>query len=133
MVVQKMANRPRLQFSLRTSLGVPVALIFLASAGFALYATYTGGRTAINGVADHLHVDLTERVSEHVHRFLRLPEAVVTMNALGIPSLYANPGALERRFWEQTGAFPALSSVYFGNSAGGLVNAGGRWGSPRAT
>jgi PAS domain S-box-containing protein len=103
-----------------------VALVVLAVA-LAGYLSFRNGQQAVNDVAHQLRDELTARIEEHLVTFLDTPHQInqVNANALRQGLLKANDAnALERHFWEQVQIFDSVTSIYFGNTAGGLVNAG---------
>ncbi len=67
-------------------------------------------------------------IQQHLDSYLSIPKSVNQNNAeavrLGLLDLQ-NPTQLERTFWQQIQAFPAISYIYFGQAeAGGYVDAG---------
>ncbi|MBE7550178.1 MAG: PAS domain-containing protein [Anaerolineales bacterium] len=120
-------NKPSLKIPLRVMLIAPfVALVVLAVA-LAGYLSFRNGQQAVNDVAHQLQGELSARIEEHLVTFLDTPHQInqVNANVLRQDLLKANDiNALERHFWEQIQIFNSVTSIYFGNTAGGLVNAG---------
>lgn len=103
-----------------------VALVVLAVA-LAGYLSFRNGQQAVNDVAHQLQGELSARIEEHLVTFLDIPHQInqVNANALRQGLLKASDAnALQRHFWEQIQIFDSVTSIYFGNTAGGLVNAG---------
>jgi signal transduction histidine kinase len=81
----------------------------------------------VNQVAHQLRSEITDRIEEHLRAFLATPHQISQANANAIrqrlPSA-DDPDALERYLWEQIQVFDSVTSIYFGNTEGGLVDAG---------
>ncbi len=95
--------------------------------GLVGYLSFYNGQRAVNDVAYQLRSEITTRIEEHLYTFLNTPHQINQANAniLGQGVFAANDAtALERHFWEQIQIFDSVSSIYFGNTEGGLVDAG---------
>ncbi|MCL4301912.1 MAG: PAS domain S-box protein [Anaerolineae bacterium] len=118
-------DKPPLKIPLRVMLIAPfVALVVLALAG---YLSFRNGQQAVNDVAHQLQGELSARIEEHLVTFLDTPHQINQVNANALRQGLLKAGdanALERHFWEQIQIFDSVTSIYFGNAAGGLVNAG---------
>ena len=105
----------------------PFVLLIVFVVGLAGYLSFQNGQQAVNTVAGQLRSEITTRIKEHLHTFLDTPHRINQINAslFRQGQLKANdPQALERHFWQQIEIFDSVTSIYFGNTAGGLVNAG---------
>ncbi len=103
-----------------------IALTFLA-VGLVGYLSFHNGQKAVNDVAYRLRNEITQRIYDHLHTFLNTPHQINQINAGAMHQglLDENdPAALERHFWRQVRIFRSVTSVYFGNTRGGLVNSG---------
>ncbi len=103
-----------------------VTLTVIAT-GLVAYLSFYNGQCAVNDVADQLRGEITIRIEDQVHTFLDTPNQINQTNANILEhGLIAadDPLALEHHFWEQIQIFDTVSSIYFGNIDGGLVNAG---------
>ncbi len=112
---------------LRIVLIAPFVLLIVFVVGLVGYLSFRNGQQAVNTVAGQLRSEITTRIKEHLHTFLDTPHRINQINAslLRQGQLKANdPQALERHFWQQIEIFDSVTSIYFGNTAGGLVNAG---------
>lgn len=122
-------NRRRLftKIPLRFVFIVPFVIQVALVAGLVGYLSFRNGQQAVNNVAHQLRSEITARIEEHLRAFLNTPHQVNQINAnairQGLPDAN-DPQALERYFWEQIQVFDSLTSVYFGNTEGGLVDAG---------
>ncbi|MCP3872137.1 MAG: hypothetical protein GY699_03140 [Desulfobacteraceae bacterium] len=71
--------------------------------------------------------EISKRIEDHLSAFLNLPHQINHMNAISMQKGQLNTIdslSLERHFWNQVKAFKSVSSIYFGNNQGGLVNSG---------
>ena len=120
-------NRLFTKIPLRLVLIVPFAIQVLFVTLVVGYLSFQNGRQAINNVAGHLRSEIASRIEEHLQTFLATPHQINQINANAIrhgwPDAH-NPDALARYLWEQTQVFDSVTSIYFGNTAGGLVDAG---------
>ncbi|MEA3359363.1 MAG: PAS domain S-box protein, partial [Thermodesulfobacteriota bacterium] len=95
--------------------------------GLVGYLSFRNGQRAVNDVAYQLRNQITTRIEEHLYTFLNIPHQINQTNAnilrRGVLAVNDAP-ALERHFWEQIQIFDSVSSIYFGNTEGGLANAG---------
>lgn len=91
------------------------------------YLSFRNGQSAVNDVARQLRGEVTTHIEEHLYTFLNTPYQINQANAglLRQNILAANDAtALEHHFWEQIRIFDSVSGIYFGNTEGGLVDAG---------
>ena len=119
-------NKP-FKIPLRLVLIVPFVIQIVVVVGLVGYISFKNGQRAVNNVAHQLRSEITARIEEHLRTLLATPHHINQANANVMHQglLEANnPTALERYLWEQIQVFDSVSSVYFGNIAGGLVNAG---------
>ncbi len=103
-----------------------VILNFLA-VGMVGYLSFRNGYRAVDDVVHQLRNEITARIEEHLNTFLDAPHHINEVNAglLRRGLIKANDvGGLERHFWEQIQMFDSVSSIYFGNTKGGLIDAG---------
>ncbi|MDF1514218.1 MAG: ATP-binding protein [Anaerolineae bacterium] len=111
---------------LRTLLIVPF-VVQIVLVGVMGYLSFQNGRHAVNDVAHQLRREISARIEEHLSIFLGIPYRINRINASAIRQgfLGANdPEALERYFWEQIHDFDSVTSIYFGNTEGGIVDVG---------
>ena len=118
-------TKPRIK--LFAILSAVFIVLNVTSVGLVGLISYLHGQQAIADVADRLTMETHQRIQEQLRRFLEIPRHINQINAelLTHGHLSADqPKALERHFWHQIGRHQGLSSIYFGNSAGGLSDAG---------
>jgi len=102
-------------------------LIILMVSGFIGYTAHRHSYRTVHEMALLLQREIANRITEHVLAFLDTPHRINGLNAkvLGNGEIPPDePRSLERRFWRQVATFPSVSSIYFGNVNGGLVNSG---------
>ena len=103
-----------------------VVLVVLTGA-LSGYLSFRNGQQAVNEVAHQLRDELTTNIEEHLLSFLGVPHDINQNNAslIGQGLLDStDAGALEHHFWEQVRTHDSVTSIYFGNTNGGLVDAG---------
>ncbi len=112
---------------LRFALIAPFVVLVTLAVALTGYLSFLNGQLAVNEVADRLRGELMARIEEHLLTFLAIPHQINQLNANAMRQGLLDPGdsdALEGHFLEQVQAFDSVTSIYFGNTAGGLVNAG---------
>lgn len=113
--------------SLRLVFTVPLVTLTILSAGIVGGISYYGGHQAVDNVVNQLQAEVSARVRDQLGSFFAVPRQIVRVNAQaiarGLPAA-DDAGALERSFKEQVRIFESVTSIYFGNPSGGLVNSG---------
>jgi two-component sensor histidine kinase/PAS domain-containing protein len=88
---------------------------------------YIGGRTAVGNAVAQLVTEANGRIEDRVKGFLSVPPNINEVNTRELESGQISPGdpaALQRHLLTLLRANPSVTSIYFGNSLGGLINAG---------
>lgn len=126
-----MSAPPRTRFSLRIPLRIvliaPFVIQVVLVVGLVGYLSFRNGQQAVNDVAHQLRGEINARIEEHLRTFLDTPCNINQINANALGQGWLDAGdqtALERYLWQQIQIFPSVTSIYFGNTAGGLVDAG---------
>lgn len=112
---------------LRVILIVPFVVLMLFVVGLTGYLAFRDGRIAVLDVVTQLRGEISSKIQRHLHSYLATPQLINRINATVIEQglLDVNdPAALERYFWEQIQVFDSVTSIYFGNTRGGLADAG---------
>ncbi len=112
---------------LRLVLILPFVTQIALAVGLVGYLSFRNGQRAVNNVAHQLRSEISARITEHLHTFLDTPHRINQINAQALRQEVLDaddPAALERYLWEQIQAFESVTSIYFGNTEGGLVDAG---------
>ncbi|TYT74411.1 PAS domain S-box protein [Desulfobotulus mexicanus] len=114
-------------FSLRATFMVPILfLTFLAVAGSWPLYHFTASKV-IHGAVDSLQAEISSRIADHLEHLLDHPQRINAANARFMTKGILNPEdqeALENHFLGQIRENPEISSIYFGNTRGGLANSG---------
>lgn len=126
-----MSNQPDAgllaKIPLRAVLILPFVTLTVLAVGLVGFLSYRNGQQAVNEVAHQLRAEITAHIENYVDTFLDTPHRINQLNAdaigHGLPAAN-DPAALERYLWQQIQNFDTVSSIYFGNTAGGLVDAG---------
>lgn len=112
---------------LHFALILTVVLLIAVVGGLVGYISFRNGQEAVNDVAHQLRSETTARIQEHLQTLLNVPYNINQVNAAMIRQGLldpTDPAAMELCFWEEIQVFRSVSSIYFGNSQGGLVGAG---------
>jgi HAMP domain-containing protein len=112
---------------LRTLLILPLVSLIVVTTSLIAYLALRNGEKAVNNVGRRLRTEIAARIEEHLDTFLETPQRINRFNEtlLGRGLLNANdPDALQHHFWEQIQVCDSVTSIYFGNTAGGLANSG---------
>ncbi len=115
------------QVSLQVVVLVPFLLLTFTAVAVVGYISFRSGQDDVNDVADKLRSEINYRISEHLSSFLAVPARINRTNAgfMARGTLdHRDQEALMRHFWDQVGIFDTITSISFGNTDGGLANAG---------
>jgi len=115
------------KIKISTALIAPFVLLIFLSVGLVQFVTFHNSRTAVNNVAGQLRRDISLRIENQLHLFLKTPRQINQTNAdamrqgeLDINSQHA----LTNHFRRQSRFFRSVTSIYFGNTRGGLAGSG---------
>ncbi len=121
------ARKKTFSLPLRGALVLSMFLLVLASAGLPLCVSWESARRRGIEASARLADEIAERVVSHIGEFLHIPYIVNRLNSYmlgeGILSV-DDEGALEHLFRLQVDILQPLTSIYFGNNRGGLVDSG---------
>ncbi|MCW8907485.1 MAG: EAL domain-containing protein [Sedimenticola sp.] len=112
---------------IRTLMIAPFVLLIALAVGLTSYLSFYKGREAVDELATRLRTEITDQIQNHLDSHLSTPVLVNRINANALQQGLLDPrdqNAMERYFWEQLQLFEGVSSIYFGNHRGGLVDAG---------
>jgi len=101
--------------------------IALFVAVFVGYIAHRHGERTVREMALLLQREMGTRIAEHIASFLDVPRQINEMNFREFAQGHLRAeeaDLLERHFGEQIQVFSSVSSIYFGNLMGGLVNSG---------
>ena len=119
--------KPTRSLPLQLVLIAPFFALVVIAVGWVGYLSYRNSQQAVNNVARQLRGEITARIAEHLLDFLDTPHRINQLNANTfhqgmLPA--AGQEVLAQHFWEQVQVFDSVTSIYFGNTAGGFVGAG---------
>ena len=112
---------------LKNVLTTVLVLVILTSAGLVGYIAHRHSRRTVYEMGHLLMQEISARIIEHIRAYLDTPHRINDLNATAMEEGRFSPDdpePLERRFWRQIGTYTSVSSIYFGNTSGGLVNSG---------
>ena len=106
---------------------VPFIVLIVLAAVLIGNISYQNGQRAVDKAVRKLLDETATRITEHVRSFLYIPHTVIEINAKDILAGNIDPGdqeQMERHFLNQITAYETLTSIYFANTRGGIVDAG---------
>jgi signal transduction histidine kinase/DNA-binding response OmpR family regulator len=109
---------------LRLVLVVPFVLQIFAAVGLTGYLSVRNGQKAVNDLATQLREQVSDRVSQHLDRYLALPHQINQINAQAIEQELIDVTDLRsfgRYFWRQMRVFEDFGYINFGNPQGDFV------------
>lgn len=108
-----------------------MATVFILLNSFATglvgYLAQNNGRNAVEQIAAELYQDTAFRINDYTRQFLSVPVRMAHICSALFSQGFIDindPVALERFFSIQISSSQFMSSIYFGNTQGGLVDAG---------
>lgn len=113
--------------SLRTVLTTPYVLLVLLAIAIVGMLSFLNSQGAVNNVARQLRNETALRIQQHLLSFLRIPHQINQLNTYAIQNGNLEPDdvdAMHGFFLEQVRINPSVSSVYFGNTNGGIIGSG---------
>ncbi|MCD6588143.1 MAG: cache domain-containing protein, partial [Candidatus Fermentibacteraceae bacterium] len=113
--------------SLRRMIVIPTILLVVASIFLVGYFSMRNGKLAVTTVSRALRTEITSRISSRINKFLNTPQilCVLTSDLIGEGFLDPlDPVEMEKWFFKLVEIYPSVSSIYLGNTAGGISDAG---------
>ncbi len=99
---------------LRSLLVIPFVLQVIAAVATVGYLSYRNGQEAVNHLVNQLIDKTSQRVDDHLDRYLELPKQLNQINVGAIASgqlTPSNPQASEQYFWQQAKVFQQITYV----------------------
>lgn len=112
------------------SIIVPFLFLVLGTGVAVAYLSFGYARDSVNAVTTNLRSEIAGRVTAHLKGFLEAPRQILKANARLLADGMldpTDPESLSRYFWRQVQDYETVTSIYFGNTNGGLA-VGGREG-----
>ena len=113
--------------SLHRVVVLPIVILATAAALLSGLLTVRRGERAVENVAGSLRTEITGNIRFRLQSYLSVPEIICGINADMIRKghiSHNDPLELQSIFLPQISRFPQVSSIYFGNAAGGLTDVG---------
>ena len=120
-------NMSSLRIPLRVVLVVPFLILIVIATGLVGYLSHRNEQLAIKDIVYQLRSEIDGRIQNHLRSFLEIAPRINQINANAIRHGWLNsdnPDVLERHFQELLQVYYSVTSIYYGNSKGGIVNAG---------
>jgi hypothetical protein len=113
--------------SLQKVLLIPFVTLTILAVALVGYISFRSGRESVNNVTLELRSEINSSIEEHLKTVMGYPHQINQANAGAIRRGSVNiedQAVLVKHFWEQIQAYSSVTSIYFGNTTGGLANAG---------
>jgi PAS domain S-box-containing protein len=124
-------NLKQIDFPFRIPLWViliiPSTLIMTTVVTLTGYLSYKNNQVIVNDIATQLLSEISARTTSHLSAFLRIPSHINQSNANVIQNQLLDTTDIEavrHYLWEEIQIYDTVSSIYFGNTQGGLISAG---------
>ncbi len=120
-------DKAALKLPLQLVMLFPFMLVIIGTVGVVGYIDYVNGQKAVNDVAHRLRNEVSAHIEEHLHDFLLVPIQVNQFNATSMGQGWMDPQntrELQNFFLEQVKIQKTITSIYFGNTDGGIVGSG---------
>jgi PAS domain S-box-containing protein len=108
-------------------IAAPIVALVLLAGSLVGTLSFRNGQRAVNDVAAQLRGELASRIVRHLDVHLATAQRITQTDGESIGRGQLDAGdveGLQRVFLEQVRVFDSVTSVYFGNAAGGLADAG---------
>ncbi len=106
---------------------IPFVTQLVVTIGAIGYLSFRNGQKTIQDTVANLTTEINQNVHRNIQSFLAIPQKINKINSSliqqGLLDIY-NSSTMERYFWEQAQIFKSVSSISFGYSKGGIINAG---------
>ncbi len=106
---------------------MPYVTLLVSAVALTGFLSFRNGANAVNEVVGQLRSRLVASIDAHVRDVISAPQHINLANAIAMRQGALDPrdaATLEHIFWQQVQIFDSVTSIYFGNPAGGLVDAG---------
>ncbi|WP_240869024.1 cache domain-containing protein, partial [Cylindrospermopsis raciborskii] len=123
MIINKIVGKIPLKILLSIFYLIPIITIV----GVVSYVSYRAGEESVNELANKLGISTTERVRDHLNKYLQIPQRIVAINRQGIETSYLNPEnweALRLYFFNQIKVYKTPAAIYFGGINGKYIVTG---------
>ena len=105
----------------------PFMILLAIALGVTGYMWRRSTEKAVNLAADSIRAGIVQRINDHLVDFMGEPQRINQLNADLLRQGVLDPldrDGLLRHFQSQIDVFKSVTSIYFGNLSGGIVNSG---------
>ncbi|MCZ2204979.1 PAS domain S-box protein [Cylindrospermopsis raciborskii] len=109
------------KISLKILLSIFYLIPIITSMGVVSDVSYRAGEESVNELSNRLMTSTTERVKDHLNKYLQIPQRIVAINRQGIENSYLGPEnweALRLYFFSQLKLYKTPAAIYFGGING---------------
>lgn len=120
-------DKVHLKIPLRLVLLIPFILVSILTISIVGYIAFVNGQKAVNDVAHQLRSEVSARIKDHLKDFLEIPHETNRFNIASMQQGWLNTKntkMLQDYFLEQVKSHKTITSIYFGNTDGGIVGGG---------
>ncbi|WP_235528888.1 PAS domain S-box protein [Cylindrospermopsis sp. CR12] len=123
MTINKIFGKIPLKILLSIFYLIPI----ITSVAVVSYVSYRTGEESVNELTNELMTSTTERVRDHLNKYLQIPQRIVAINRQGIENSYLIPEnweALRLYFFSQLKVYKTPAAIYFGGANGTYIVSG---------
>ena len=123
MAINKIFGKIPLKILLSIFYIIPI----ITCVGVVSYVSYRDIEESAHELANNLMTSTTERVKDHLNKYLQIPQIIVAINRQGIENSYLDPEnweALRLYFFSQLKLYKTPAAIYFGGINGVYTVAG---------
>jgi|GEM_PF-6520146 len=109
---------------LKILLSIFYLIPIITSVAVVSYVSYRTGEESVNELTNELMTSTTERVRDHLNKYLQTPQRIVAINRQGIENSYLIPEnweALRLYFFSQLKVYKTPAAIYFGGANGTYI------------
>ncbi|MFL0658585.1 PAS domain S-box protein, partial [Cylindrospermopsis raciborskii UAM/DH-MRr] len=120
MTINKIFGKIPLKILLSIFYLIPI----ITSVAVVSYVSYRTGEESVNELTNELMTSTTERVRDHLNKYLQIPQRIVAINRQGIENSYLIPEnweALRLYFFSQLKVYKTPAAIYFGGANGTYI------------
>ncbi len=109
---------------LRVTLVLPFTIQIVLVVSLIWYLSFSNGQKSVNEVTTQLRNEITTRIEQHIHSYLKMAPLINQMNAdalrMGLLNL-DQPESVERYFWQHLQTFDYISYVSYASTKGDYI------------
>lgn len=112
---------------LRFVIIIPFVTIIVLTVSLIGYIAFVNDQKAVNEAAHQIRNEISARIQEHLRVFLEIPYQVIEFNTVSLQQGWLdlkNEQEMHSYFLEQVKTHDTITSIYFGNTGGGIAGSG---------